>query len=91
MLGIIMLSFVGLESGFLGSGSSGLSDQSGGSPIAQLLIQLKGIGLIFAWTAAATWIILKLISLVTDLRVSEESENEGLDVTEHQERSYDIT
>ena len=31
MLGIIMLSFVGLESGFLGSGSSGLSDQSGGS------------------------------------------------------------
>ena len=91
MLGIIMLSFVGLESGFLGSGSSGLSDQSGGSPTAQLLIQLKGIGIIFAWTAVATWLILKLISLVTDLRVSEDSEDQGLDVTEHEERSYDIS
>ena len=91
MLGIIMLSFVGLESGFLGSGSSGLSDQSGGSPMAQLLIQLKGIGIIFAWTAVATWRILKLISLVTDLRVSEDSEDQGLDVTEHEERSYDIS
>ncbi len=91
MLGIIMLSFVGLESGFLGSGSSGLSDQSGGSPMAQLLIQLKGIGIIFAWTAVATWLILKLISLVTDLRVSEDSEDQGLDVTEHEERSYDIS
>jgi len=59
--------------------------------MAQLLIQLKGIGIIFAWTAVATWLILKLISLVTDLRVSEDSEDQGLDVTEHEERSYDIS
>ena len=88
MLGIIMLSLVGTQGGFLGSGASGIAD---GGPLVQLVIQLKGIGVIFLWTAAGTWIILKLISLVTDLRVSEESENEGLDVTEHQERSYDIT
>ena len=88
MLGIIMLSLVGTQGGFLGSGASGVAD---GGPLVQLVIQLKGIGVIFLWTAAGTWIILKLISLVTDLRVSEESENEGLDVTEHQERSYDIT
>ncbi len=88
MLGIIMLSLVGTQGGFLGSGASGIAD---GGPLVQLVIQLKGIGVIFLWTAVGTWIILKLISLVTDLRVSEESENEGLDVTEHQERSYDIT
>ena len=88
MLGIIMLSLVGTQGGFLGSGASGVAD---GGPLVQLVIQLKGIGVIFLWTAVGTWIILKLISLVTDLRVSEESENEGLDVTEHQERSYDIT
>ena len=39
----------------------------------------------------ASWVILKLVGLVTDLRVSEESENEGLDVTEHEERSYDLS
>jgi len=88
MLGIIMLSFVGTEGGFLGSGASGVAD---GGPLVQLVIQLKGIGVIFLWTAVATWVILKLIGLVTDLRVSEESENEGLDVTEHEERSYDLS
>ena len=88
MLGIIMLSFVGTQGGFLGSGASGVAD---GGPLVQLVIQLKGIGVIFLWTAIATWIILKLVGLVTDLRVSEESENEGLDVTEHEERSYDLS
>jgi Amt family ammonium transporter len=88
MLGIIMLSFVGTQGGFLGSGASGIAD---GGPLVQLVIQLKGIGVIFLWTAVATWVILKLVGLVTDLRVSEESENEGLDVTEHEERSYDLS
>ena len=88
MLGIIMLSFVGTQGGFLGSGASGIAE---GGPLVQLVIQLKGIGVIFLWTAVATWVILKLVGLVTDLRVSEESENEGLDVTEHEERSYDLS
>ena len=88
MLGIIMLSFVGTQGGFLGSGASGVAD---GGPLVQLVIQLKGIGVIFLWTAVATWVILKLVGLVTDLRVSEEAENEGLDVTEHEERSYDLS
>ena len=88
MLGIIMLSFVGTPGGFLGSGSSGIAE---GGPLAQLWIQFQGIIVIFAWTAIVTWIILKLVGYVTDLRVSEESENEGLDVTEHEERSYDLT
>ncbi len=88
MLGIILLSFVGTEGGFLGSGASGIAE---GGPMVQLVIQLKGILVIGLWTAVASWVILKLVGLVTDLRVSEESENEGLDVTEHEERSYDLT
>ena len=87
MLGIIMLCFVGLPEGFLGIGAAGLSVDT---PMSQLSIQLQGILIIGLWTAIASWIILKLISLVTDLRVSEDSENEGLDVTEHEERSYDL-
>ena len=88
MLGIIMLSFVGTQGGFLGSGASGIAD---GGPLVQLVIQLKGILVIGLWTAVASWVILKLVGLVTDLRVSEESENEGLDVREHEERSYDLS
>ncbi|MBE19821.1 MAG: ammonia channel protein [Gammaproteobacteria bacterium] len=88
MLGIILLSFLGTPGGFLGSGAGGIAE---GGPMAQLVIQLKGILVIGAWTAVASWAILKLVALVTDLRVSEESENEGLDVTEHEERSYDLT
>ncbi len=88
MLGIILLSFVGTEGGFLGSGASGIAE---GGPMVQLVIQLKGILVIGLWTAVASWVILKLVGLVTDLRVSEESENEGLDVTEHEERGYDLT
>ena len=90
MLGIIMLCFVGVSGGFLGSGAGGFAISEGG-PMAQLVIQLKGIGVIFLWTAVVSWVILKLVGLVTDLRVSEESENEGLDVTEHEERSYDLS
>ena len=88
MLGIILISFVGTPGGFLGSGASGIAE---GGPMVQLVIQLKGILVIGLWTAVASWIILKLVGLVTDLRVSEESENEGLDVTEHEERSYDLS
>ncbi len=57
----------------------------------QFFIQIKGIAVIGLWTAVASWVILKVVGLVTDLRVSEEEEYEGLDVTEHEERSYDLS
>jgi len=43
------------------------------------------------WTAVATWVILKLMNLGMSLRVTEEEEYEGLDVSEHEERSYDLS
>jgi Amt family ammonium transporter len=58
--------------------------------LVQLKIQLLGIAVIFAWTAVVTWVILKIVALVTGLRVDPESENEGLDVTSHGERGYNI-
>ncbi len=86
IIGIIMVSFVGVQGGFLGS-SAGET----WIPMEQFLIQLKGIVVIGAWTALASWIILKLIGMITPLRVSEEDELQGLDVTEHEERSYDLS
>ena len=56
----------------------------------QFIIQLKGIIVIGLWTAVASWIILKILGSLMPLRVTEEEEYEGLDVVEHEERSYDL-
>ena len=86
IIGIIMVSFLGVQGGFLGSsaGEEWVASE-------QLMIQIKGIFVIGIWTAIATWIILKVVGSFTPLRVSEEEEYEGLDVVEHEERSYDLT
>ena len=86
VIGIIMVSFLGVQGGFLGS-SAGET----WIPMEQFIIQLKGIAVICGWTAVASWLILKLISSFTPLRVSEEEEYEGLDIAEHEERGYDLT
>ena len=85
IIGIIMVSFVGVQGGFLGS-SAGET----WIPMEQFVIQLKGIAVIGLWTAVASWVILKILGSLMPLRVTEEEEYEGLDVTEHEERSYDL-
>jgi Amt family ammonium transporter len=62
-------------------GTSGLFE---GNP-RQVLIQLAGIGVTLVWTAAATFVLLKVVSLIVPLRVSREQELEGLDITQHGE------
>jgi Amt family ammonium transporter len=86
IIGIIMVSFLGVQGGFLGSSAG-----EEWIPMEQLMIQLKGIVVIGIWTAIASWIILKAISSFTPLRVTEEEEYDGLDVVEHEERGYDLT
>ena len=86
IIGIIMVSFLGVQGGFLGS-SAGET----WIPMEQFMIQLKGIAVIGIWTGIASWAILKLISSLMPLRVTEEEEYEGLDVVEHEERGYDLT
>jgi len=87
ILGIIMLCFVGNPDGFLGSGAAGISADGA---IAQLVIQLKGIFIICTWTAITTYLILKAINFFTDIRVSSDDEEEGLDISEHNEHGYSL-
>jgi Amt family ammonium transporter len=53
---------------------------------AQLIIQLEAVAAVFIFTAVATAILLKIVDGIVGLRVSEEEEREGLDVTQHGER-----
>lgn len=55
------------------------------------LEQLKAAGLVLVWSVGATLVIAKIVSLAFDgLRVTEEQETAGLDVTEHGEEGYII-
>jgi Amt family ammonium transporter len=84
ILGILMLAFIGKPDGFLGAGAAGFDP----SVFDQFMIQLQGVVVICVWTLVFSWIALKITSLMADLRVSDENEHEGLDLTEHNESAY---
>ena len=53
---------------------------------AQLIKQLIDVGAVIVWDGVVTYIILKLIDMTIGVRVSEEQEREGLDITQHGEQ-----
>jgi Amt family ammonium transporter len=56
----------------------------------QVSVQSIGIGATVAFTAVVTWVLLKVTGILTSgLRVTEEEEIQGLDITMHEERGYD--
>ena len=69
-------------------GGAGLAE--GVSIMDQLGVQLIGVLATVGWTAAVTFLILKLVSRIVDLRVDEESETEGLDLVSHDEKGYNF-
>jgi Amt family ammonium transporter len=54
----------------------------------QLRIQLIGIICTWAFAGSLTFVIMKLVGLVTKLRVSPEEEEQGLDLSQHGEVGY---
>ncbi|KAA0256123.1 MAG: ammonium transporter [Acidobacteria bacterium] len=54
----------------------------------QLLVQLLAVAAAAAFSAGATFLLLRLVSLVTPLRVAAKDEGLGLDVSQHGEEAY---
>jgi Amt family ammonium transporter len=54
----------------------------------QVWIQLKGVLLTIVWSGVVSLIAYKIVDLVVGLRVPEEEEREGLDITSHGETAY---
>ncbi len=74
---------LGAFSGFgHADGIGGIGEQFG--------VQLTGVIATIAYTAVATYVILKVVGLVSTLRADEESETKGLDIVEHEERGYNL-
>ena len=55
---------------------------------SQVWIQAQAIGTTIIWSAVVSLIAYKLVDLVVGLRVPEEEEREGLDITSHGESAY---
>lgn len=57
---------------------------------AQFFVQFKGVAFTVVYTAVVTFVILKVLNLVMGLRVTEEEEAVGLDLSLHNERGYNL-
>ena len=55
---------------------------------SELLIQAEGVLITIVWSAVVAYVAYKIVDMVVGLRVSEEDEREGLDITSHGETAY---
>jgi Amt family ammonium transporter len=84
LAGIFSSTELGAFSGF--GYAEGISTMLG-----QVTVQLIGIGSTILYTAVVSYLLFKLVSLMTKgLRVSKEQETTGLDLTEHDEVGYNL-
>ena len=55
---------------------------------SQVLVQAKAVGLTIVWSGIVSLVAFKIVDMTVGLRVSEEDEREGLDITSHGETAY---
>jgi ammonium transporter, Amt family len=55
---------------------------------AQVWIQAKAVLLTIVWSGVVSLVAFKVVDLTIGLRVSEEEEREGLDISSHGESAY---
>lgn len=83
LAGVFSATSLGVFSGFgFADGKETMADQ--------LWVQFVGVASVIVFTAVVTWIILKVVDMLLGLRVTHEEEIQGLDITMHEERGYDI-
>ena len=83
-LGILLVALVGQPD----LGGTGFAE--GVSALQQFGTQLLGLGVTALWSGLISWGIFAVLRTSGTLRVSEEDEFDGLDITTHGERAYDL-
>lgn len=58
--------------------------------VEQLGVQALGVVVAVIWTAALTFAIARAAGLIVPMRVDSEAEHDGLDLSSHGERAYDL-
>ncbi|MDV3238107.1 MAG: ammonium transporter [Gammaproteobacteria bacterium] len=75
---------------FADAGLGGVGLAEGVSIGGQVATQIGGVLVTIVFTAVASFVILKVIDSFIGLRVTEEAETEGLDLSQHDERGYNL-
>ena len=58
---------------------------------ASFAAQLGSLAIVGVFTLVVTFVLVKLVGMITPLRVDEDTETTGLDLTVHGERAYDVS
>ncbi len=74
---------------FASAAIGGVSGAIFGNP-GQLVAQLIAVGIVVPFAFFGSYLLLKLVNLISPLRVSEEAEDAGLDLSEHGEEAYQL-
>jgi Amt family ammonium transporter len=83
--------FVGLLlTAVFSSAAGGLGLPEGQTMGGQFMVQLTGAAATVIWCGIATFVLLKLVGLVSPLRATDDDESQGLDLSQHEERGYII-
>jgi len=82
ILGSLLVAYLALPA----FGGLGLAD--GVTAGSQFMVQLASVAITVLWTGIASYVILKVIGAVIGLRVDQQDEIEGLDLSQHGERGY---
>ena len=90
-VGILMLGFLAdpaVNPAIAATYSSNGATVSLAGSFAQFFNQLAGVGFTILYSGFATLLILRIVGMITPLRVSREDEDTGLDISEHGESAY---
>ena len=84
MIGSLMLAV------FMAPALGGAGYAEGVGMVNQLAAQAVGVGVVALYSAIASAVIAVVVSLAFPMRVSEDAEREGLDITSHGERAWEL-
>jgi Amt family ammonium transporter len=73
---------------FVAEKFGGVGYAEGVSMAQQMGVQAIGVLATVLWCGVGTYVLLKITAMFVDIRVSDESEAQGLDLSEHDERGY---
>ncbi len=77
-----------LLTGVFSAASLGGVKADGYSIGSQLIVQAEGVVITMVWSSVVAFICYKIVDMVVGLRVTEEAEREGLDISSHGETAY---
>lgn len=86
ILGSILLAILASDNPFIG----GRGYAEGMTMASQLWVQVKAVGIVAAYSAVVTLIVGYMVSMVLPMRVSDDQERDGLDISSHGERAWDL-